>query len=71
MSFALIHVDDAPGGPGEEAYVIVPNGEKVAFAVPIDAVGLLAPAITELVADRPPPCCRACGAELPSRAQEP
>lgn len=51
--------------------MIVPNGQKLALAVPIDAVGLLAPAITELVADQPPPCCRACGAELPSRAQEP
>ncbi|MBJ7330628.1 MAG: hypothetical protein JHC95_12080 [Solirubrobacteraceae bacterium] len=67
MPFALIHVDDVPGGPGEEAYVIVPGGEKVAIAVPLDAVGRLAPLIREATEEQGRPCCQACRKPLPVR----
>jgi hypothetical protein len=61
----VIHVDDLPGGDDEEAYVIVPNGSKVAIAVPLDAVGRLASVTARATADADPPCCPDCGERLP------
>lgn len=65
MPFAVIHVDDEDGGPEEEAYVVVPGGEKVALAVPLDTVGRLAAVIAKATAGGPPPCCPDCGERLP------
>lgn len=66
MSFSLIHISNVSGGPGEEAYVLVPHGEKAAVAVPIDAVGLLARIVHEAVGDLGRPQCQACGVDLPA-----
>ncbi|MFA9271274.1 MAG: hypothetical protein ACEQSX_11035 [Baekduiaceae bacterium] len=67
MPFAVIHVSNTPEGPDEEAYVVVPGGEKVAIAVPLDAVGRLGAVVRSATEDRGRPCCRGCGAELPVR----
>jgi hypothetical protein len=70
MRFCLIHVHDEDYGPDEEAMVIVPGADKLAIAVPLDALPSFLSLLDEAAADLAPQVCGCCGEVLPGRPPE-
>ena len=64
MRFCVIHVHDEPGGPEEEAIVIVPGAGKVAVAVPLDALPGFLPILHEATEGLEEHCCPSCRAPI-------
>ena len=67
--FCVIHLDDAPRRDGdEEVHVIVPDGSKTAFAVPLDALPRFLPLLERALGAAPLPECSTCAAPIPTFA---
>jgi hypothetical protein len=65
MQFSVIHLAEVPS-EGEEVFVVVPGGAKIAIAVPLDALPQFLPLLAQAAEELPPACCPACSARLPA-----
>jgi hypothetical protein len=65
MHFSLIRLADQPV-EGEEVYLVVPDGSRIAIAVPLDALPDFLPILDEARSGLSAPRCPACWAKLPA-----
>jgi len=69
MLFCVIHLDSEPS-EGEEVYLLVPEGSKVAVAVRLDALPATLPLLKQACNGCAPPTCPSCAARLPAAVSE-
>ena len=69
MQFSVIHLAEVPS-EGEEVFVVVPGGAKIAIAVPLDALAQFLPLLAQAAEELPPACCPACSARLPAGIED-
>lgn len=69
MLFCLLHLEDTFGrSRAEEVYVVMPDGSKAAFALPIGALPEFLPLLDEATGDGPLPECPTCQSMIPALA---